>query len=152
MLQMQVIYNIPKNDPPRLQNESAWSPAFVDFIHQCLTKDPNQRPSAAELLKVCLIAMTDRQHPFVAQTIEKLLHNHNASNTMLNMIERLKEKKRMYLASRKPEPVKTVINNEQHGVSDTLVQHDKPAVPEGTVPMKYGMVDMFSIGQANSPQ
>lgn len=43
----------PQKPPPQL--EGKFSPAFKDFIEQCLKRDPRQRPSARELVK----------HPFV---------------------------------------------------------------------------------------
>ena len=49
---LQAIFLIPNRPPPHLKNESAWSPEFNDFIKQCLTKDPEKRPSAAQLLDV----------------------------------------------------------------------------------------------------
>lgn len=73
----------------------------------------------------------------MAQTIEKLKRNHNLSGTMNAMIERLKEKKRLYLKNYKPEPLK-VVNNDEHGVNDTLVQNEKqdPPASEGTIQLK----------------
>lgn len=52
---MRVLLRIQKSEPPHLDRPSKWSKEFNDFIRLCLTKDPNQRPTAAELL----------QHPFV---------------------------------------------------------------------------------------
>lgn len=46
---MKVLHLIPRNPPPQLP--SSYSPAFRDFVAQCLTRDPLRRPSASELLK-----------------------------------------------------------------------------------------------------
>jgi serine/threonine protein kinase len=43
---------IPARPPPILATPQDFSSAFNKFIARCLTKDPNQRPSAAELLQV----------------------------------------------------------------------------------------------------
>ncbi|CAN8099754.1 unnamed protein product [Discula destructiva] len=51
---MKVLFLIPKNAPPRLEN-AIFSRAFQDFIACCLQRDPKDRPTAKDLLK----------HPFV---------------------------------------------------------------------------------------
>jgi len=50
-----VIFHIPKQPPPRLQDETKWTPEFPDFLDKCLKKDPTERSTAKELLN----------HPFI---------------------------------------------------------------------------------------
>ncbi|KAJ3277312.1 putative protein serine/threonine kinase [Borealophlyctis nickersoniae] len=52
---MRVLFIIPQQPPPTL--DATFSPAFRDFVKQCLAKRPSQRPSAADLLS----------HPFITQ-------------------------------------------------------------------------------------
>ncbi|ETN36683.1 uncharacterized protein HMPREF1541_08961 [Cyphellophora europaea CBS 101466] len=47
---MKVLFQIPKQSAPRLEGPT-WSKEFRDFVAQCLTKDPDRRVSAKELLR-----------------------------------------------------------------------------------------------------
>ncbi|XP_008319427.1 serine/threonine-protein kinase 4-like isoform X2 [Cynoglossus semilaevis] len=52
---MRAIFMIPTNPPPTFRNPNLWSPAFRDFVEQCLVKNPEKRATATQLL----------QHPFI---------------------------------------------------------------------------------------
>ncbi|KAN0041267.1 hypothetical protein ACTFIV_003804 [Dictyostelium citrinum] len=56
---MRVIFMIPNpsRPPPKLTEPDKWSPEFNDFLAKCLTRKPELRPSAEELLK----------HPFITK-------------------------------------------------------------------------------------
>lgn len=48
---MRVLIKIQKSDPPTLSGPSRWTKSFNEFIKICLNKDPEQRPTAGELLQ-----------------------------------------------------------------------------------------------------
>ncbi|KAM8798977.1 serine/threonine-protein kinase 10 [Eudromia elegans] len=54
---MRVLLKIAKSDPPTLSCPSKWSKEFRDFLKTALDKNPETRPSAAQLL----------EHPFVSK-------------------------------------------------------------------------------------
>ncbi|EGC34217.1 hypothetical protein DICPUDRAFT_153614 [Dictyostelium purpureum] len=64
-----VIFTIPHQPPPTLKIPSDWSPEFNDFVKQCLSMNPANRPSAQQLLS----------HPFILkgssqQILQKLVN------------------------------------------------------------------------------
>mmetsp|Transcript_76516 Transcript_76516/g.219492 ORF Transcript_76516/g.219492 Transcript_76516/m.219492 type:complete len:188 (-) Transcript_76516:2421-2984(-) len=75
---MRVLFLIPKAAPPDLEGDSL-SKKFKDFVTLCLQKDPDQRPSAEELL----------QNPFVTGASED---RSNLRDMVLKRKEKLKEK------------------------------------------------------------
>ncbi|KAI3373852.1 hypothetical protein L3Q82_022433 [Scortum barcoo] len=52
---MRVLLKIAKSEPPTLEQPQKWSQEFKDFLKKALDKNPETRPSAAQLL----------EHPFV---------------------------------------------------------------------------------------
>jgi serine/threonine protein kinase len=66
------LFLIPTKSPPTLSEPEKWSDEFNDWVQQCLQKDPDDRPTAKELLN----------HPFIrkakttkilTETIEKVI-------------------------------------------------------------------------------
>lgn len=54
---MRALVSIPRNPPPCLRQPETWSKEFNDFIHQCLIKNFETRPTVAQMLT----------HPFIMQ-------------------------------------------------------------------------------------
>ncbi|KAI0005092.1 STE STE20 YSK protein kinase [Russula compacta] len=65
---MRVLFLIPKAKAPVL--EGAFSSAFKDFVSQCLTKEPAQRPTAKELLQHRFIRGA-RKTSYLTELIER---------------------------------------------------------------------------------
>ncbi|KAJ5716618.1 hypothetical protein N7493_008529 [Penicillium malachiteum] len=65
---MKVLFLIPKNPAPRLEGNE-YSNTFKDFIAQCLTKDPDRRPSAKDLLRHKFIRNAGK-----TEALQELIH------------------------------------------------------------------------------
>ncbi|KAK7711845.1 hypothetical protein SLS64_005116 [Diaporthe eres] len=114
---MKVLFHIPKNTPPRL--EGNFSKYFKDFIARCLIKEPEQRPTAKELLR----------HKFISGAGK------------VEALHELVERKRIYDASqtRKMHPVYyqetlqslSTSDNTEEWTFDTVrsVAHPPPPTP-----------------------
>lgn len=79
---VQAIFMIPNSPPPTLPDPSHWSDDFNDFLRCCLQKNPEQRPSAADLLRtvwlsrarrlgLCFVLTRAVQHPFILNAPKK---------------------------------------------------------------------------------
>ena len=89
---MTVLFAIPKNPAPTL--DSSFSKPFREFVALCLNKDPNDRPTAKELLKHkfiknarktnCLVDLIERYRSWKAAgaTSEKDLGDKNNDETV----------------------------------------------------------------------
>lgn len=65
---MKVLFLIPKNPPPQLDNH--FSKPFRDFVSYCLQRDPRDRPSARELLKHKFVRMA-KKTIYLTELIER---------------------------------------------------------------------------------
>lgn len=58
---VRVLFLIPSNPPPQLDHPEHWSAEFRDFVGQCLTKDPAQRPPAPVAISHAFFDCTSAQ-------------------------------------------------------------------------------------------
>lgn len=65
---MRVLFLIPKNPPPTLDGN--FSKGFKEFVSLCLNKEPNERPTAKELLKHRFIKAAKKTN-FLTELIER---------------------------------------------------------------------------------
>ncbi|KAM9296392.1 serine/threonine-protein kinase 4-like [Gastrophryne carolinensis] len=103
---MRAIFMIPSNPPPTVRKPELWSQPFLDFITQCLVKNPEQRASATELL----------QHPFVKTTKGASILRHLINEAIDAKI------KRTELLQRQVEPDEEENADEDEVDSGTMVQ------------------------------
>jgi len=55
---MRAIFMIPSRPPPKLSEPDNWGKDFNEFIGRCLTKNPENRPTASELLQDAFVKRT----------------------------------------------------------------------------------------------
>uniref|UniRef100_A0A5S6R2W3 non-specific serine/threonine protein kinase n=1 Tax=Trichuris muris TaxID=70415 RepID=A0A5S6R2W3_TRIMR len=53
---MRAIFMIPTKPPPSFRNPNEWSAEFIDFVSVCLVKNPDDRPTAEELMEHVFVA------------------------------------------------------------------------------------------------
>lgn len=51
---LKALYLIATNGTPQIANPESLSPVFRDYLAKCLEVDAEKRPTASELLQVCL--------------------------------------------------------------------------------------------------
>uniref|UniRef100_A0A3Q3NH41 non-specific serine/threonine protein kinase n=1 Tax=Mastacembelus armatus TaxID=205130 RepID=A0A3Q3NH41_9TELE len=95
---MRVLLKIAKSEPPTLDKPDKWSQEFKDFLKKALDKNPETRPTAAQLL----------EHPFVKSV---------TSNRPL----------RELVAEAKAEVMEEIEDNREEGEEDDAMELTSPA-------------------------
>lgn len=72
---MRAIFMIPTKPPPTLRDLTKWSPDFVDFVNSCLVKNPEERPSASQMLN----------HNFISKDLFSLVPESYFSSYFFNL-------------------------------------------------------------------
>ncbi|VDK81080.1 unnamed protein product [Onchocerca ochengi] len=135
---MRAIFMIPTKPPPTLKSEADWSQDFVNFVGQCLVKNPDERKSAHDLL----------EHPFVV--------NASPSSVLLNMIDEARviaDSAAQEIQKRTLEETgdATLVNERIHGDESsemedmTLIRHEVLSTP--TNEDSYKMLSSETITQ-----
>ncbi|XP_014746679.1 PREDICTED: serine/threonine-protein kinase 10 isoform X2 [Sturnus vulgaris] len=78
---MRVLLKIAKSDPPTLSCPSKWSQEFRDFLKKALDKNPETRPSAAQLL----------EHPFVSKVTSNRALRELVAEAKAEVMEEIEE-------------------------------------------------------------
>uniref|UniRef100_A0A665TQZ4 non-specific serine/threonine protein kinase n=1 Tax=Echeneis naucrates TaxID=173247 RepID=A0A665TQZ4_ECHNA len=98
---MRVLLKIAKSEPPTLERPHTWSKEFNDFLKKSLDKNPETRPSAAQLM----------EHPFVKSV---------TTNRPL----------RELVAEAKAEVMEEIEDNREEGEEDDAMELTPPYLPQ----------------------
>ncbi|XP_051956602.1 serine/threonine-protein kinase 10-like [Xyrauchen texanus] len=84
---MRVLLKIAKSEPPTLEQPTKWSMEFKDFLEKALEKNPETRPTAAQLLEHSFVSSVKTNRPLrelvaeaKAEVMEEIDDNHEAED------------------------------------------------------------------------
>eukprot|EP00158_Paraphelidium_tribonemae_P006903 Partr_v1_DN28027_c0_g2_i3_m57238 putative mitogen-activated protein kinase kinase kinase kinase len=103
---MRVLFMIPKSPPPTLKDPQ-WSPLIRSFLVDCLKKNPDERPTAEDLLK----------HPFCTS-------NPRGSAILIELIERARSSKQ---SRKSTNGAKSIMSQFQDSDEEEEAQDDEAA-------------------------
>ena len=81
--QAKVLYNIVTKEPPSIR--SKFTKDSRDIVKQCLTKDPEQRPSAADLLTHRFMASANDHKPEFKKFVDFWTNKDNIGISLFNL-------------------------------------------------------------------
>ena len=112
---MRAIFMIPSKPPPSFRDLNKWSGDFIDFVNQCLVKDPRNRSTATELL----------EHNFIknAKTSPQILRN------VVDEANAIQEARRV----RKSEEKIRKEKNDENGDYDTFRMNKRENEDDNTI-------------------
>eukprot|EP01080_Neovahlkampfia_damariscottae_P002831 gene2831-4238_t len=88
---LRAMFQIPNKAPPTLTEKNKWSDEFNDFIAQCLTKAPEERPTSKELLKHPFIKKA-KNPKILMELIDKLNNKISEAGGRANLMKTLNKK------------------------------------------------------------
>jgi serine/threonine kinase 3 len=76
---VRAIFMIPTKPPPSFREPDQWSPEFIDFVSQCLVKNPEKRATSTKLLHHEFVANAKQPHILEQMIAEALEIRENQS-------------------------------------------------------------------------
>ncbi|XP_068133247.1 serine/threonine-protein kinase 10 isoform X2 [Hyperolius riggenbachi] len=128
---MRVLLKIAKSEPPTLAVPSKWSQEFRDFLKKALDKNPESRPSAAQLL----------EHPFVSKGFNSRVLRDLVAEAKAEVLDEIEDNGEME-EEESPEALSPPTKNgnqysydiekDKHPVSNGIKDQTQPSKKEGT--------------------
>ncbi|XP_072257059.1 serine/threonine-protein kinase 10 [Pyxicephalus adspersus] len=125
---MRVLLKIAKSDPPTLAAPSKWSPEFRDFLKRALDKNPETRPSTAQLL----------EHPFVNKGINHRVLRDLVAEAKAEVLDEIEENGEME-EEESSDQVSPPAKNSQYSYN---TEKDKHPVSNGIKPLEEHSKDL----------
>ncbi|XP_032116241.1 serine/threonine-protein kinase 10 isoform X2 [Sapajus apella] len=124
---MRVLLKIAKSDPPTLLTPSKWSVEFRDFLKIALDKNPETRPSAAQLL----------EHPFVSSVTSNKALRELVAEAKAEVMEEIEDGRDEGEEEDTVEAASTLENHTQNSseVSPLRLNTDKPLKESPSTPL-----------------
>eukprot|EP01120_Amphizonella_sp_Union-15-10_P016441 TRINITY_DN8683_c0_g2_i1.p1 TRINITY_DN8683_c0_g2~~TRINITY_DN8683_c0_g2_i1.p1 ORF type:complete len:487 (+),score=121.92 TRINITY_DN8683_c0_g2_i1:54-1514(+) len=128
---MRVLFLIPKNQPPQLEGQ--FSKLFKEFVTLCLSKEPNERPTAKDLLKHRFIKSA-KKTSFLMEVLERKQKNSETLNPDQNS---------------DPDPTDSRPEDDDIGEWEFTVKETKPNTPKSAAKV---FEDQKSNGSDSDPK
>uniref|UniRef100_A0A2K6BDN7 non-specific serine/threonine protein kinase n=1 Tax=Macaca nemestrina TaxID=9545 RepID=A0A2K6BDN7_MACNE len=124
---MRVLLKIAKSDPPTLLTPSKWSVEFRDFLKIALDKNPETRPSAAQLL----------EHPFVSSITSNKALRELVAEAKAEVMEEIEDGRDEGEEEDPVDATSTLENHTQNSseVSPPSLNADKPLTEPSSTPL-----------------
>ncbi|KAL4683940.1 hypothetical protein H8959_021634 [Pygathrix nigripes] len=124
---MRVLLKIAKSDPPTLLTPSKWSVEFRDFLKIALDKNPETRPSAAQLL----------EHPFVSSITSNKALRELVAEAKAEVMEEIEDGRDEGEEEDAVDATSTLENHTQNSseVSPPSLNADKPLTESSSTPL-----------------
>uniref|UniRef100_A0A1B0EZ44 Protein kinase domain-containing protein n=1 Tax=Phlebotomus papatasi TaxID=29031 RepID=A0A1B0EZ44_PHLPP len=149
---MRVLFLIPKNNPPQLTGN--YTKPFKEFVEACLNKDPENRPTAKELLKFAfikkakknsyLIDLIDRYKKWKSQKGEESETESENSDSQQQIGDNRKERDRVDMQSTQVQQTTTDAATTPASVQVMKEKQDNHHSPQKDTPQSPSQLDWES--------